>query len=226
MSMQTNPNFRTKGGGGCSPVWLGGCLIVLVTGLAILVGGIFFVKSSLNKMGSALLSDAPLELPPMPLDEAQRSAFLARFAEFETAVNNGTAKEAFALTGPELNLVLPQFTNNGDTARYLFMNIADSRLSAQVCLPADKVDILTTLIKNAKGKYVNLKGTFTVSLLNGRLVVFLDTAEIKGEPVSDTFMTEIRKKNLAEDWKNAASQNLISKLKGISIQGDTMLLQP
>ena len=216
---------RAQGGGGCSPVWVGGCLVVVVIGLAILVGGIYFVKSNLNKMGEALLSDTPTTLPSSTLDETQRAALLTRFSEFEAAVNNGTAKEAFSLSGPELNLIAPQFMNVENT-QYMYLDIADSRLSAQVCLPADKVEILTTLIKSAKGKYLNLQGTFTVSLLNGRLMVFLDTAEVKGEPVSEGMMSEIRKKNLAENWDNTQSQNLLAKLRGISIQGDTMLLQP
>ena len=226
MSTQTNPNFRTKkGGGGCSPIWAGGCLVVLVAAIAVVVGVLYLAKSTLNRMGEAMLSDNPIELPQTTMDETQRSAFLTHFSEFETAVNNGTAKDPFSLTGSELNLIATRFVDT-KISKYMYLDVKDSKLSAEMSLPADALGPLTTFVKNAKGKYLNFKGIFTVSLLNGRLVVFLDSAEVKGEPVSGTMLGEISKKNLAEDWKNNNNQGLLGKLKGISLQGDTMLLQP
>ena len=225
MSTQTNPNFKTRGRGGCSPIWVGGCLFVLIAAIAAVVGALYLTKSTINKMGEAMLSDTPIELPRTAMDESQRNELLTRFSEFETAVNAGTAKDPFILTGPELNLVATQFVDPQFT-KYMVLDVKDSKLSAQMSIPADDIGPLTTFVKNAKGKYLNFKGTFTISLLNGRLVVFLDGAEVKGEPVSEAMLGDIRKKNLAENWQNNSGQSLLGKLKGISVQDDTLLLQP
>lgn len=219
------------------PYVAGGCLTIIVLIVLAVVAVVQMGRTYLDKLGTQWLADAPIEVPKVEMDDAQRTAAVSRVKDFLTALGSGTAREPFALTSQELNIAVQEYiqysrkkpdqSENQHQMENVYLDIKDGKISGQLSIPADWFGPLAALVKSAQGKYLNAKATFSVSMLDGRLVVFADSAEIKGAPLPAPMMEGMRKENLAKEWpKKEDEKVLLRRLKNIAIEGDKLVLYP
>ena len=78
-----------------------------------------------------------------------------------------------------------------------------------------------------KGNYLNGSAEFTVTLANGRLMVFLESAVVNEKPLPEDFMKGFRGTNLAEELHNDPDVGpILEKIKSIEINDGRLIITP
>jgi hypothetical protein len=78
-----------------------------------------------------------------------------------------------------------------------------------------------------KGRYLNGSATFNLSFSDGTLAVKPQTILVKGTPVPEVYMQEIRKQNLAAGvTNNPAAMAVLHGLEGIQVKEGKLVVVP
>src|SRR5262249_59726292 len=115
----------------------------------------------------------------------QKQALKQRVDDFKKAAENGQ-DATLTLTGDELTALLQSDENFKDRVA---VTVEGDKLKGQVSLPFD--------FPGLGRRYFNGSATVTASPENGVLMVTVDQAEEKGQPVPENGMEHLRKANLA-----------------------------
>ena len=202
--------------------WIGiGC----VAALALLIVGGFIayalIKTTVVGLMNQYTATQPRALPQLVISEPQGRAICARVDAFQAALQAGQPADPLVLTADDINALIKYHPTWKYMTGAVYVTIDKNKIQGEVSIP------LETITKKAKGRYLNGTGVFTIQLLDGRLLVFLDTLEVKGKPVPEEFMKAFRSENLAKnantDEKKAA---VIAKLKSITVQNDQIRIVP
>lgn len=188
-----------------------GCLIasimVVLMLLATAVGG-FFLYRFANKFIQQYTDVAPITLPASNLGDEETDKLKALIDDFRKAADEGR-EATLTLDGEELNAALPILDD--DLKGRAALTIEGDDLKGQVSVPFD--------FPGLGKRYFNGSGTFKVSLENGVLLVILDQAEVKGQPLPENFMEGIRQQNLAKDaYNNRENAKTLRNLKSIVVK--------
>jgi hypothetical protein len=194
-----------------------GCLIAsilaLITIIACAIGG-FFLYRFTTRLVEQYTDTAPVALPLPNLDEVQAQALKQRVDIFKKAAENGE-DATLTLTGDELTSLIQRDENFKDRVA---VTIEGEKLKGQVSLPFD--------FPGLGRRYFNGSATFKASLENGVLIVTVDQAEVKGQPVPENVMAQLRKENLARDaYKNEENARVLRRIKSLQIKDGTIVIQ-
>jgi len=217
----TNGTAEEKKKGGCGKFVLIGCAVLLVLGVAGAIGGYFVIRNALQGFVEAYTSTEPLEIAKVQMPEAQVQSLVARVDKFKEAVEAGEPTQPLTLTGPEINAILqndPDFQGVGDK---VYVTTEGSTIRGDISIPLDKFGNL------GKGRYLNGSGEFSVSLVNGRPVVFLESLVVNDKQVPPDVMEQMGKENLAKDLANDPNfKPVLQKLKSIEIENGKLIITP
>src|SRR5690606_32073717 len=72
----------------------------------------------------------------------------------------------------------------------------------------------------------NGAATFDIFINNGALFVQLDSLEVRGNPVPDEAMMQMRNENLLRNVRDPNLQRIVDNLESIQIEGDTLTVVP
>lgn len=101
------------------------------------------------------------------------------------------------------------------------VNIKDDQIEGQVSIPLDEVG------EFAKGRYLNGSAVFDVGLAAGRLLVFVDSVEVKGKPLPDALMQQLRADNLAKNVNSEQDvSSFVDKLESITVENGEVRVVP
>ncbi|TWT49129.1 hypothetical protein Pla22_43210 [Rubripirellula amarantea] len=221
---------------GCAGIFLGGVFLILCGGF----GAYYFFNQQLEKFTDT----TPIDLPEVEYTDDQVAELEERIANFqemvqpldanpsddleqeaalpETAITElpDAAQPAMprelVLTDDDLNALIAK---DERTRGHLYLTIEDGTISGEVSAP------LEGILPGGKGRYFNGSGTFDVRLDNGNLIVTLENAEVKGEPLPSQFITELRKTNLARDFNSdPQGSQFIEQFEKIDIEGDKIII--
>ena len=187
MNDQSNPPKQR----GC---FFYGCLTLAVIGLLVIIGGVvgvYMLKKAANRLIAEYTDTAPTPLKKVEYPPDQIDALRARLKAFKDAIEKGTAPTELVLTADDLNALI---TVHKDFSGKAFLEIEDDKVKGSISLPLEDLGPL-----KLKGRYLNGAATLRVSLENGFLSVNLDDLQVKGKPLPDVFMKELKKENLAKD---------------------------
>lgn len=192
---------------------LGSVLLLLLIVVGVGLGGYFV----LNSVVQTFTAEEPVELPVVEASEEELAEIEGRIDGLKQAFDQGKAPPPLELTADELNALV---AHNDKLRGKVHFTIEDDKITGNVSIPTDFVPMGT-------GRFLNAKGTFNVSLQNGVLIVTLADAEVKGEPLPESFMTALANENLAQkfysDPKNA---EFMRQFESIEIEGDRIILRP
>jgi len=206
-----------KQGRGCC-FW--GCLLAVAM-LLLLIAGIggttYLGYRWLIAKALQYSDDQPMELPALALDEQQLLAVRRRWESFQESLEAGRA-DVLELTDEELNALLQ---TNEMAAGRIHVDIEDDRLRGRVSLPLDALGI-----QRLRGRYFNAEATFEVALVGDQLVVHMQEAQVKGEPVPEEFMSQLREENLAKEFGREPEQaEMLRKLESIEVRDGKLFLR-
>jgi hypothetical protein len=156
----------------------------------------------------------PMPLSVVTLPEPEMKTLKDRFDEFKKAVDHGRAA-TLTLTQDEINALI-----NSDPHMHgrAFVAIEGGKVKGQISIPFD--------FPRLGRRYVNGMAVCRVGLKDGELTVFIDELEVKGKPVPEHLLAQVRSKNLAEDvYKNPDNARVLRKLKRIEVKDGTITIE-
>jgi hypothetical protein len=188
-----------------------GCLIAI--GVAILVVGITAAVligigvSKYRRFRDTYTDTQAVPVPVAEVTEAEGRRLQRKAEALETAVTQGRA-ETFTLNETELNqfiATLPRFESlRGRVA----LRIEGDVVKATASIPLDMLPF-----PGLAGRYLNGEIGLDVECEHGRLEVYATEVVVRGQPLPEEFMSQLRGRNLAQDA--ADDPDVASKLRNI-----------
>jgi len=203
----------------CLKAGLIGCLVVAVIGVVALAAGYYVVKGWLGGLVEEYTDTQPVELPRVTMSDEDLAALQARVKAFKDAFDAGEAAEPLVLSSDDINALIQQ---EPDFQGAVYVAIEDDKVHGQISFPLDKLDI-----GMVKGRYLNAEATFNVFVRDGFLFVGLDSAQVRGKAIPETFMAEIRSENLAKDVTNDPEvRDVIRKIQSLEVADGHITITP
>jgi len=200
-----------------------GCIISLIILVLIVIGlGLLAWKvvSTGNKYINQYTDTAPLPLPAVEMPPEERQALQKEVEEFKAEVDENTAEEPLVLTAEQVNALIEE---QPELKGRLHVDFEGDKIKGIISMPL-KQDIGPFKLK---GRYLNAKGTFTASLVDGAIDVRVEEAEVRGMPLPPQFMTELSKQNLAKDVKlDEEARRTIARFERIQVKDGKLYIIP
>jgi hypothetical protein len=198
-----------------------GCLTVSVLTLLVFVAvgiGVYSVYRYATGMLNQYTSTTPMALPRVELSKEQMEDLEKRGEAFLNGAGTGEDHPPLVVTADELNAKMAQ---NPDLKDHFHVELPGDKIEAQISLPLDKLKIGAL-----KGRYLNGKGTLRVHLLDGNLVVFLETLEVNGKPVPAQVMQAFKGKNLAEEFaRDPHNAEELKKIESVEVKESKLVIK-
>jgi len=217
----TNPEYPKKRRG----CFFYGCITCLILFLVVGLIGVLAVRYFVGQINAAIIEytdTSPMTLPKadMPADEVKK--LQARIDAFGKAAEAHTNTPPLVLTGPEINALLANSTN--ELRDKVYVSIEGSEIKGQISLPLEKYFKIWMI--HTQGRYLNGAATMTVGLTNSILSVMLDSLEVKGKPMPEKFMAGLRGQNMAANANNNPNESaFISRFESILVTNGTIILK-
>ncbi|QDV54789.1 hypothetical protein Mal33_07540 [Rosistilla oblonga] len=217
-SMHTPPTMPPAARrGGIRKLLLCGCLLpmlLLGIGAVGLAGyGWYFVS---GKVAEYTETEARA-VPTVAFDEVEAEEIGQRASEFFERVQAGSSDEQFVLSTRELNVLLNSQPGLKDC---VFVTLQNGRLRADVSIPTDRVP-------GGSGRFLNASGELELSLDDTTLSLSLIDAEVKGEPIDESLLTQFRDLKLStEDVNDPRFAALLGMFQKVTILDDRLVVQP
>lgn len=194
-----------------------GCITAAV--LAVLaVAGIGIGTHLLLKYARGFTADAPAEIPVYQPAEGEYEAVKARIENFKNVVEGGTSGVELVLTGDDINTLIASDENLVALKERAYVKIEDDKITVDVSIPLGE-------IPKFSGRYINGSATINASMESGALFVELNQVEVKGEPLPEWFMEQLRGENLAKDlYKDKEMMEVINKVQDVRVEGGKLIL--
>ncbi|MGH7967919.1 MAG: hypothetical protein ACREIC_04245 [Limisphaerales bacterium] len=198
-----------------------GCIAAVVCLVAILAAGLFGLHE-LRLMLEKYTDNKPLPLPSVSMAQAEYDQLERRVDNFRDDLRAGRQAQTLELSSDQLNALIARDADFNALKDKVFVAIDGQQLKAQISLPLRELGL-----PRLKGRYLNGKGTFSLSLRNGILDVRADELEVKGRPVPPTYMDAIRRQNLATSANDNPRASVgLNQLQNIEIRDGKLLLVP
>jgi hypothetical protein len=205
-----------------------GCLtlfILMLIGGVVGYFGVRYAIKTFTQLVEKYTDSSAASLPTVQISSERLQALKQRVAEFQKAIDEQKAGQTLALTADEINGLIVHDARFKDFKDRLFVSIEGDKVKGQLSLPLDALAEIPVLSK-LKGRYLNGAATLKASLANGVLIVTLDAIEVKGQPLPEEFVAELRKQNLAQDlYKNPESAETVRKFESILVKDGQIIIK-
>jgi len=192
------------------------CLVLLLLAAVLAVVAIRFFKNQVN----AYTDSQPMKLPRVEMTDAEFQQLDQRVKAFGDAMEKGKPAEPLILAERDINGLIARAANLKELADKVYVAVNGNEVKGQVSIPLSRLGWL------GKGRYLNGEATFNVSLENGVLMVTAREIKVKGKPLPETFMSQLRHENLAKEaYKEPKNAEAIRKLDSIQVQKSQMLIK-
>jgi len=177
------------------------------------------VRAVKNKV-YAYTDGQPMQLPKVEMSDAEYESLSQRVKTFGEAMEQGKGAEPLMLTERDINALLAKAANMQELADKVYVSVNGNQVKGQVSIPLSFLGWL------GRGRYLNGEATFNVSLENGVLIVTAQEVKVKGKPLPESFMKQLRQENLAKDaYKNPENAEAIRKLDSIEVQDSKAIIK-
>jgi hypothetical protein len=208
MSDYTTPAPIPKGRGCLFYGCLTSVVLLLLAGLLVFLG-VRFVRNQINSYTDA----QPLKMPKVEMTDAEFQVLQQRMKSFTEALDKGKALEPLTLTEREINALIALSGNTKEWADKVHVSLNGNEVKGMVSIPLSGLGWL------GKGRYLNGDATFKVSLENGVLIVTVQEIRVKGLPIPESVMSQLRRENLAKDaYKDPQHAAAIRKFESIQVE--------
>ena len=192
------------------------CVVLLLIMAVLAVVAVRFVKNQVN----AYTDSQPMKLPRVEMTDTEYQKLDERVKVFGDAMEKGTAAEPLILAERDINALIAKAPNMKELADKVYVSVNGAEVKGQVSIPLDRLPLV------GKGRYLNGEATFNVSLENGVLIVTAKEIKVKGKPLPETFMSQLRHENLAKEaYKDPKNAETIRKLDSIQVQESQVLIK-
>jgi hypothetical protein len=198
-----------------------GCISGAVL-LVILLGGLLLGLHYMKRMVLRYTDTKPVELPTVQMSQAEMAQAKERFEAFRQSVREQHATKPLTLTADEINALIASGSDQQSLKGKLYVSLDGDQVKGELSVPLQEVGL-----SMFSGRYLNGSATFNVSFQDGRLAVTPQSIKVKGEPLPEFYLREIRKRNLAVALTNDPGTAAVLKgLEEIQVKDGKLVLAP
>ena len=200
---------------------LWGCLVAFILFVLLSIALVLIGRTSLTALRENYTSSEPEELPTVQIEESALDALVARVDTFADHVEKKEPASPLVLSQDDLNALIQHHPKWRDLHDKVYVEIDQDLVKGMVNIPLTGIPLMS-------GRYLHGSVTFIVSLQDGRLEVYVDSAVVNGEPLPDEIMTGIRRENLAQTFlrDNPGARDVVDQLESIRIEGGKVIVSP
>lgn len=213
---------KKSGRGCCFYGCLGMLLITVLGSLAIFFGG----RMLLDQFRDKFTETAARDLPVVSYTQEDADALTDRLTAFRDALEKGEDAEPLELDTNDLNILISEKLGapaggGVDFSDAVYLEIMDDLIRAEISLPLDFLPIW-------KDRFFNGSGSVSASVSNGRLEVYIEELEVRGEPVPQAAMDGISQENVAADVvaQNPELRNSLQDIEELIIRDGKIIIIP
>jgi hypothetical protein len=198
-----------------------GCITSLVL-LLIMLGALMVGLHYVRKMVNQYTDTRPMELPAVQMPPGEVDKLKQRFEAFQQAVREQRPARPLELTADEINALIASGPERQALKGKFYVSLEGDQLKGEVSMPLQEVGL-----SMFKGRYLNGSATFGLSFRNGALSVTPQTVNVKGKPLPEAYMQEIRKQNLAAKLgEEPGAAAVLQGLEDIRVKDGKLVLVP
>jgi len=198
-----------------------GCItgmVLLVMVVSALLIGWHYAKELVN----SFTDTQPIELPTVPMSAAEIAALKQRCATFQQEAREGRPTKPLALAADDINALIASGKEWQALKGKFYIHLDGDRLTGEVSTPLQEVGLAMF-----RGRYLNGRATFDLAFRNGALVITPQNILVKGKPLPEVYMQEIRKQNLAAGLtKEPAAVAVLKGLQNIQVKEGKLIIEP
>lgn len=201
---------------------LAGCITVLVLALGILITAVIGLKYA-KKMVTDFTEPTPASLPQTQMPRADLQKLQDRVDKFREDVRALRPAGTLSLTPEELNALIDTDQDMQGLRGHVYITgIEDGKIKGKLSIPLDAAGL-----QAFKGRFLNGDGIFTLLLKNGLLRLTVENISVKGTPVPEVYMNQLRKYNLARDINNnPRASAAMDRLESIEVKDGHLIITP
>jgi len=186
--------------------------------LGALMVGLHYVRKMVNQYTDT----RPMELPAVQMPPGEVDKLKQRFEAFQQAVREQRPARPLELTADEINALIASGPERQALKGKFYVSLEGDQLKGEVSMPLQEVGL-----SMFKGRYLNGSATFGLSFRNGALSVTPQTVNVKGKPLPEAYMQEIRKQNLAAKLgEEPGAAAVLQGLEDIRVKDGKLVLVP
>jgi hypothetical protein len=198
-----------------------GCITGVVL-LAIVLGALLVGLHYVRKMVNRFTDAKPMEMPTLQMSKAEIDQVKQRFEAFQQAVREQRAPKPLALSADDINALIASGSESQALKGKLYVSLERDQVKGEVSVPLAEVGL--TMFK---GRYLNGRATLDLGFRDGVLIVTPHTLIVKGNPVPEVYMQEIRKQNFAAGLTNQpAAVAVLKGLQDIQVKEGKVVIIP
>lgn len=194
-----------------------GCIFGLIlAGLAVLLVGVvsFFILRFASKTITTYTDTVPMPLPASTLTVEEAESVQQRVQAFKAAAEEGR-EATLTLTGPELNALV---NNNPETRGKVALDIVGDELIGHVSIPWE--------VPGMGLRYLNGKANLYASIDDGEIEVYMRSLEIKGKPMPENMMKDLRQRDLADDFHtDPETEKLLRRIEDLTVRDGKLVVR-
>jgi hypothetical protein len=191
-------------------------LLVIVLGASLV--GLHYVKKMVNRFTDT----KPMELPTLQMSKAEIDQVKQRFEAFEQEVREQRATKPLVLTADDINALIASGSEPQALKGKLYVSLEGDQVRGEVSVPLQEVGL-----SMFRGRYLNGSATFNLGFRDSVLIVTPRTLIVKGNPVPEVYMQEIRKQNFATSLTNEpAAVAVLKGLQDIQVKEGKVVIVP
>jgi hypothetical protein len=198
-----------------------GCITGLLLLLVIAIAGLVGLHQA-RRLVTQFTDAQPATLPVADISPAEMASVEDRIKTFRNNVRAGRSTPPLALTAREINGLIATDPDLEPLKGKVFVTIVSNQLQGQVSLRMEDAGL-----PMFKGRFLNANGAFELALKNGILRLTARALEVKGRPLSATYMQEIRKQNLARNLNREPRVSVaLDRLSEIKLEDGKLVIVP
>jgi hypothetical protein len=193
-------------------------LVLLVIVLGALMVGLHYVKTLVNRYTDT----QPMELPTVQMSQGDIAKLKQGFEAFQQAVRDQRPTKPLTLTADDINALIASGSEQQPMKGKFYVSLEGDQVRGELSVPLQEVGL-----SMFKGRYLNGSATFNLSFRDGMLSVTPQTLQVKGKPLPEAYMQQIRKQNLAVALTNEPSAAAVLKgLEDIQVKEGKLVIVP
>jgi len=212
---------QQKSRSGCWKYGAIGCLVII---LLVIIGGFFAfkgIKGLLSEMTEKYTSVESMDLPSVEASAEEVAAILDRVRSFTNALKGDDRPAPLTLTSRDINILINDHPKWKELSGRAYVTIEGDQVKGEISIPLGEIGEMF------EGRFLNGSAFFRVGMESGRLLLFLDSAEVAGEPLPEEIMNVMREQNLAEETnKRPDMVEVLKKLESITVQDGSLIISP
>ena len=198
-----------------------GCLVIIIVAI---IGGYFAykgIKGLLSEMTEKYTSTVQVDLPTVDASTEEVAAIVDRVDSFTNALQGDDLPEPLTLTSRDINILINNHPKWQELAGKVYVTIEGDQVKGEISLPLGEAG------KMFNGRFLNGSASFRLGMEPGRLLLFLDSAEVGGEKLPGEIITMLKERNLAEKTNERPDvAEMLKKLESINVKDGSLIISP